>query len=280
MCSASTIIYMLHVHMWTFRWTLFKFYSKSQKRREYVQLIRGVCTFFSTLSVLTGKGAIWEVRLGDIAAPPRMTPTMSIPPDSHQILASAVRRRWAVYASIWFEVGVVGPTCWSHTLALGHTHWHWVVHAGVGLYMWAVHAGVWLKTGSRHWCWWYTLAFGSKRRCCIVHAGVGPHIVALGCTHHFLRGAWSCREGMIMVAKRGQRHTKYRYWCLHLVPLHAGSYAVLKYRKVTRPGIEPRTFWTYTRCSNQLSYLALEFNQLILYLCNCQSQDTYSARHI
>ena len=44
---------------------------------------------------------------------------------------------------------------------------------------------------------------------------------------------------------------------------------VLKYRKVTRPGIEPRTFWTYTRCSNQLSYPALEFNQLILYLCNC-----------
>ena len=42
---------------------------------------------------------------------------------------------------------------------------------------------------------------------------------------------------------------------------------VLKYRKVTRPGIEPRTFWTYTRCSNQLSYLALEFNQFRLYLC-------------
>ena len=55
---------------------------------------------------------------------------------------------------------------------------------------------------------------------------------------------------------------------------------VLKYRKVTRPGIEPRTFWTYTRCSNQLSYLALEFSQLILYLCNCQPKDTYSARHI
>ena len=55
---------------------------------------------------------------------------------------------------------------------------------------------------------------------------------------------------------------------------------LLKYRNVTRPGIEPRTFWTYTRCSNQLSYLALEFNQLILYLCNCQPKDTYSARHI
>ena len=55
---------------------------------------------------------------------------------------------------------------------------------------------------------------------------------------------------------------------------------LLKYRKVTRPGIEPRTFWTYTRCSNQLSYLALEFNQLILYLCNYQPKDTYSARHI
>ena len=55
---------------------------------------------------------------------------------------------------------------------------------------------------------------------------------------------------------------------------------VLKYRKVTRPGIEPRTFWTYTRCSNQLSYLALEFNQLILYLCNCQPKNTYSAKHI
>ena len=55
---------------------------------------------------------------------------------------------------------------------------------------------------------------------------------------------------------------------------------MLKYRKVTRPGIEPRTFWTYTRYSNQLSYLALEFNQLILYLCNCQPKDTYSTRHI
>ena len=55
---------------------------------------------------------------------------------------------------------------------------------------------------------------------------------------------------------------------------------LLKYRKVTRPGIEPRTFWTYTRCSNQLSYPAMEFNQLILYLCNCQPKDTYSVRHI
>ena len=35
------------------------------------------------------------------------------------------------------------------------------------------------------------------------------------------------------------------------------GHIVLKYRKVTRPGIEPRTFWTYTRCSNQLSYPAL-----------------------
>ena len=56
--------------------------------------------------------------------------------------------------------------------------------------------------------------------------------------------------------------------------------SLLKYRKVTRLEIEPRTFWTYTKCSNQLSYLALEFNQLILYLCNCQPKDTYSARHI
>jgi hypothetical protein len=54
----------------------------------------------------------------------------------------------------------------------------------------------------------------------------------------------------------------------------------IKLVKVTRPGIEPRTFWTYTRCSNQLSYLALKSNQLILYLCNCQPKDTYSARHI
>jgi hypothetical protein len=28
----------------------------------------------------------------------------------------------------------------------------------------------------------------------------------------------------------------------------------IKLVKVTRPGIEPRTFWTYTKCSNQLSY--------------------------
>ena len=61
---------------------------------------------------------------------------------------------------------------------------------------------------------------------------------------------------------------------------HGGARMVLKYRKVTRLGIEPRTFWTYTRCSNQLSYPALEFNRLILYFCNCQSKDTYSARHI
>ena len=60
----------------------------------------------------------------------------------------------------------------------------------------------------------------------------------------------------------------------------AATNTVLKYRKVTRPGIEPKTFWTYTRCSNQLSYLALEFNQLILYLYNCQPKDTYSARYI
>ena len=59
--------------------------------------------------------------------------------------------------------------------------------------------------------------------------------------------------------------------CIHIFSL------LLKYRKVTRPGIEPRIFWTYTRCSNQLSYLALGFNQLILYLCNCQPKDTYSA---
>ena len=49
---------------------------------------------------------------------------------------------------------------------------------------------------------------------------------------------------------------------------------------LTKLGIEPRIFWTYTRCSNQLSYLALEFNQFILYLYNYQSKDTYSARHI
>jgi hypothetical protein len=31
----------------------------------------------------------------------------------------------------------------------------------------------------------------------------------------------------------------------------------IKLVKVTRPGIEPRTFWTYTKCSNQLSYPAI-----------------------
>jgi hypothetical protein len=29
---------------------------------------------------------------------------------------------------------------------------------------------------------------------------------------------------------------------------------IIKLVKVTRPGIEPRTFWTYTKHSNQLSY--------------------------
>ena len=38
---------------------------------------------------------------------------------------------------------------------------------------------------------------------------------------------------------------------------------------MTKPVIESRTFWTYTKCYNQLSYLALEFNQFILYWCNC-----------
>jgi hypothetical protein len=31
----------------------------------------------------------------------------------------------------------------------------------------------------------------------------------------------------------------------------------IKLVKVTRLRIEPRTFWTYTKCSNQLSYLAI-----------------------
>jgi hypothetical protein len=35
-----------------------------------------------------------------------------------------------------------------------------------------------------------------------------------------------------------------------------GIYSI-KLVKVTRPGIEPRTFWTYTKCSNQLSYPAI-----------------------
>jgi hypothetical protein len=65
-----------------------------------------------------------------------------------------------------------------------------------------------------------------------------------------------------------------------IIAPHCLFHILLKYRKVARPGIEPRTFWTYTRCSNQLSYPALEFNQLILYLCNCQPKDAYSARHI
>ena len=67
---------------------------------------------------------------------------------------------------------------------------------------------------------------------------------------------------------------------IYLLAIRRFHRILLKYRKVTRLGIEPRTFWTYTRCSNQLSYLALVFNQLILYLCNCQPKDTYSARHI
>jgi hypothetical protein len=32
---------------------------------------------------------------------------------------------------------------------------------------------------------------------------------------------------------------------------------IIKLVKVTRPGIEPRTFWTYTKCFNQLSYPAI-----------------------
>ena len=33
--------------------------------------------------------------------------------------------------------------------------------------------------------------------------------------------------------------------------------AFIKLVKVIRLGIEPRTFWTYTKCSNQLSYPAI-----------------------
>ena len=34
-------------------------------------------------------------------------------------------------------------------------------------------------------------------------------------------------------------------------------FRLLKQKRMTRQGIEPRTFWTYTRCSNPLSYPAL-----------------------
>ena len=87
---------------------------------------------------------------------------------------------------------------------------------------------------------------------------------------------WWWREGLMRAEGRSIEITP--RLMMHIDGIISGK--MLKYRKVTRPGIEPRTFWTYTRCSNQLSYLALEFNQLILYLCNCQPKDTYSARHI
>ena len=78
-------------------------------------------------------------------------------------------------------------------------------------------------------------------------------------------------------------------WCFYKISLvhilfstifYIFNYISVNFEPMTRPGIEPKTFWTYTRCSNQLSYPALEFNQLILYLYNCQPKDTYSARHI
>ena len=39
--------------------------------------------------------------------------------------------------------------------------------------------------------------------------------------------------------------------------LFKAAHYMLKQKRMTRQGIEPRTFWIYTRCSNQLSYPAL-----------------------
>ena len=57
-------------------------------------------------------------------------------------------------------------------------------------------------------------------------------------------------------------------------------YSILRYKRNTTKMSKVLYYNSNTRCSNQLSYPALEFNQLILYLYNCQPKDTYSARHI
>jgi hypothetical protein len=230
MCSVSTIVYVRHTRMWTFCWTSFEIYSKSEKRREYIQLIKRVLYFFSNSFCTHATDSekcidkLWYrkecyiyilCKRGDVGgrsrSSSRTTPTISMPPDSRQILAvctslmlGPTRRRWAVYTGVgskwrWWalHVGVE-----SYTMALGYTCGCWAVHAGVWLETevlgrtrrcLARNGGVepyTLALGSRYRCWSYTLAFGSKRRCWIVHAGVGPYTVALGCTRQrFLRGA-------------------------------------------------------------------------------------------
>ena len=79
--------------------------------------------------------------LEDIATPQEQseTPTTSMPPGSHQILAvcsslalGCTHGCWAVYTGIQLEMEVLGPIRWC-----------WVVHAGIGLYMWVLGCTCW-----------------------------------------------------------------------------------------------------------------------------------------
>jgi len=178
MCSASTIIYVRHTRMWTFRcWTSFKFIL-SQKKVRGIQLIRRVhmysfsnsfCTrvtdnehFIDRLLYSTGKDTIHimrEVMLEDVASPRQRleTPTTSMPTGFQlptRPSPSAVRWNWVQHAGVGLYAWVLGCICrrlaqnggcGPYTLALGLTRWRWAVHMCVGLYTMAI--------GSKWRCW-------------------------------------------------------------------------------------------------------------------------------
>jgi len=103
----------------------------------------------------------------------KMTPTMSMPPDSCQILTICIDV--VPYMPAWNGGG--GP----YMLVLGPTCWCWVLHTGVRLYMWVLactrrclawNGGIehyTLALGLRHRCWLYTLVFSSKCCCWIIN---------------------------------------------------------------------------------------------------------------
>ena len=185
MCSVLTIIYLQvkqHTQMWTFHWTLFKNYYKSENRKEYIQLIKRVHMYFFSSSfcihVTNSENFIENLSyrkrcyihykrggLENVATPPWEQLWTSRPPGSHQILA--------IYSLLAFSCicqhlaqnrGGGSYILVSYSLALGCICQHLAQNEGIGPYM--------LALGLRHRSWSYTLAFGSKYWCWIVHAGV------------------------------------------------------------------------------------------------------------
>lgn len=122
-------------------------------------------------------GEIWCWRM----YPPRErweTPTTSMPPVTRfpldprclqvagigpdTVALGCMRGCQVIYAAVWLETEVVGPT-----------HWNWVTHAGIGLYTWVLGCtqrrlarngggGPYtLALGLRCRCWLYAPAFSS-----------------------------------------------------------------------------------------------------------------------